>query len=140
MSDPNPSHALETNHSLLEENSGHICQAGVYLDRVTTHYRDEVYALQAHFGNPSTDEVADAFRKGRDGYLGFEEVYRDLDDAVEAIRESYAAISVMVVQMSTNIKDADWVNMLNVGAVQELIEFSSRDNPIAVPTTMARRD
>ncbi|MGP3931112.1 hypothetical protein [Nonomuraea sp. KM88] len=140
MSDPNPSHALETNHSLLEENSGHICQAGVYLDLITTAYRDEIYALQAHFGNPSTDEVAHAFRKGRDSHPGFDEVYRDLDDAVKVIRESYAAISVMVEQMSTNIKDADWVNMLNVGAVQELIEISSRDDSIAVPTTMARRD
>ncbi|NBE93423.1 hypothetical protein FE391_13660 [Nonomuraea sp. KC401] len=133
------SREYRTSYENLEDSSEGIREEGNYLFHATDHLREEVYRLAEYFGNPSTDEVARVFRNGQDGRPGFDEVYHDLDRAMQDMLMSYTEISATLNSMSATVKEADWITKLNVGAVQRLVEFSARTNDsITVPTTKAR--
>ncbi|TDE57179.1 hypothetical protein E1295_08605 [Nonomuraea mesophila] len=128
-----------TSYEVLEGNSENIRLEGEFLIRATEYLREEVYRLQEYFGNPSTDEVARVFRNGQDGQPGFDQMYNDLDEALQNIQKSYAGISATLNAMSTTVREADGPGTIVLDAVEKLVAFSTRTNDsIAVPTTQAR--
>ncbi|MCG5213028.1 hypothetical protein [Streptosporangium sp. KLBMP 9127] len=128
---------MEIDHASMESSGETIHTEGGEFGQSVSRLRAQLEPLISYFGNPASDEAAQIFRRGEDGHPGFDSAYEDLSTALNNLGEAYKHIGSAVVAMSTNVKAADWADMVDTNAyVNDLIELSQRENDeISVPTT-----
>ncbi|MFC7584513.1 hypothetical protein ACFQYP_12785 [Nonomuraea antimicrobica] len=128
---------MEINHSIMRSSGEDLHAEGGEFSRGVSGLLTSLDALLPYFGNVATDEAAQTFRRGADGYPGFDAAYDDLSTALHNLARAYQDIGAGVVAMSDNVKAADWASTVDTYAsVGELVEFARRgDDEIAVPTS-----
>ncbi|MEU6716115.1 hypothetical protein ABZ897_32005 [Nonomuraea sp. NPDC046802] len=132
---------MEIDHASMEGSGRAIRDEGGDSNRSTSRLDASLETLIPYFGNPASDEVAQIFRRGKDGHPGFDSAYADLGKALTNLSEAYKAIGNAVVAMSKNVKAADWASTVDKNSfVKDLVEFAERKgDEISVPTTEVER-